>query len=300
VFLALDVVFPWVCDFTLSQLDAQKFVPAMSRARFDRMVSDARRMADSNVPEAVLVLIGVGLGLAGLYRVVPIRGSLPGHSLSAAQTWYALADLPVFQFLLWRSVWRWVIWVRILVGLARMPLDIVPTHPDLCAGLRFLRLPSVAYCVALVFAASAVLCAELATRFSGATVGTFIPLLIALAAAGTLIAYGPLLIFVPQLYRARRFGLLEVGSIATQCGRYFRNTWIEKSMDGTRVDLQPLVSVEQTYRETVKRISIFLIDKRDVITLLVVTLLPALPLIWWHVPSEDWKPLLSVLTGLAP
>jgi hypothetical protein len=193
-----------------------------------------------------------------------------------------------------------VIWVRILVGLARIHLDLVPTHPDLCAGLRFLRLPSVAYCVALVFAASAVLSAELSAHFAGATITTFVPLLAAIALTGTLIAYGPLVLFAPQLYRARRVGLLEVGSIATERGRHFRNTWIERSRDGTRVDLQALASIEQTYRETVKRVSLFLIDKRDLITLLAVALLPVVPVILANVPYEDWTPLINVITGLTP
>src|SRR5690606_4354971 len=108
------------------------------------------------IPEALLVLFALGVGVAALGGHLPIRGLSRGElargDLAPDQIWYALTDLPLFQFLLWRSVWRWAIWVGILVGCSRIELDLVPTHPDRCGGIRVLNLPSIGYCAMLLFA----------------------------------------------------------------------------------------------------------------------------------------------------
>ena len=137
------------------------------------------------------------------------------------------------QFLLWRSLWRWAIWVRVLIGLGRIELDLVPSHPDRRGGISFLRWPSTGYCSMLVFAISSMLCASQVTRFtaSGVTLKTFTPLLIAFAAAGTLIAFGPLLVFSPQLMRARRIGLIEYGRLGAEYGRGFQRRGDLLSLD---------------------------------------------------------------------
>src|SRR5690242_15256568 len=69
-------------------------------------------------------------------------------------------------------------WVRILFGLAWIPLDLVPTHPDRRAGISFLRLPSMGYCALLLFAVASTLCAEWGDRLAlGASLSGFTPLL---------------------------------------------------------------------------------------------------------------------------
>ncbi|MDQ3363809.1 MAG: hypothetical protein M3680_00050 [Myxococcota bacterium] len=100
----------------------------------------------------------------------------------------------MFEFLLFRSLWRWAIWVRVLGGLARIDLD--PMHPDRRGGIAFLRLPSIGYCAMLLFTVASVLCAEWHDlAFFGVTLVSFAPLLVLFAAVGTLVAFGPLLLF---------------------------------------------------------------------------------------------------------
>ena len=301
IFLILDQLFPAVCRYTLAQLLGQGFVPAVAQARVDRVLRSAARLADSLFPEALLALLGLALGVGVLSGVLPVSGLTYRTGLTPDQIWYALTDLPLFQFLLWRSVWRWAIWVRILAGLSLIRLDLVPTHPDRCGGIRFLRLPSVGYCAMLLFAISSVLCAEWGSRFTlGQTLASFKPLLLVFAAVGMLIAFGPLLLFVPQLTRARRHGMLEVGALATFSGRRFRNALLYPQRPLESSQVQELASLEQTYRETVKELSVVLFDRHDLILLLVATLLPVIPVMLMHVPFEDWRELTDLLTGWTP
>jgi hypothetical protein len=300
VFLVIDDLFPTVCGYVISLLMAQKFVPAEQQYRLERVLRSGVRLADSTLPEALLAVGCMGLGVSSLLGFMTIAG-IDLRNPSPAQTWYALTDLPLFQFLLWRSLWRWAIWVRILFGISRITLDLVPTHPDKRGGIRFLCMPSVGYCAGLLFAISSVLCAEWGGRFTlGATIGGFAPLLLAFGTIGVLIAFGPLFLFVLPLYRARRYGLAEVGGIATAAGRRFRDQCLDTTLERDRVDVHALSAVEQTYRETVYELRVVLFDRRDLMLLLLATLAPLLPVMLLYVPFEDWRALAGAAIGFKP
>lgn len=298
--LILDHLFPPLCRYTLGQLASQAFVPRASQPRFERTLQIASRAGDSWIPEAVLALGALGVSLATLSGLFELRG-FSRTNLAADQVWYLLTDLPLVQFLLWRSVWRWLIWVGILVGLSRIELDLVPTHPDRCGGIRVLNLPSLTYCALLLFALSSVLCAEWEVRATvGESVATFGPLLLVLASGGLLLALGPLSLFVPQLFRAKKLGLDELGGLASIGGRRLRAALGEPEQAFDWQCIHAIASTEQSYRETVKAMSLLPFNKRDLIAMVVATLLPILPTLLMHVPPEDWWTLASALTGFKP
>jgi hypothetical protein len=297
VFLILDDLFPAVCGYVITLLMAQNFVPPAEHHRLERVLENGARLANSSAPEALLAVACLGIGVGGLLGMIPLIG-IDHRDLSPAQTWYALTDLPLFQFLLWRSLWRWAIWVKILLGISRIKLDLVPTHPDKRGGIRFLRLPSVGYCAMLLFAISSVLCAEWRGRFTlGATISSFTPLLLAFSGAGFVIAFGPLFLFVVPLYRAKRIGIAEVGGIATEAGRRFRQQCLDTTLERDRVDVHALAAVEQTFRETVDQLKVVLFDRNDVLILLIATLTPLVPVMLLYVPFEDWRNFAGAAVG---
>jgi len=302
VLLALDQEFPRVCRRVLTQLVSQSFVPEAGEDRLDRVLQSAKRLADSSAPEMILAALALSLGVGELAGLLPFSGRSRDAGLTAPSIWFALADVPFVQFLLWRSLWRWVIWTSVLIGLGRIELDLVPSHPDRRGGISFLRWPSIGYCSLLVFAISSMLCASQVNRFtaSGVTMRTFAPLLLAFAATGTLVAFGPLLLFSPQLMRARRNGLIEYGRLGAEYGRGFQRRWFGDQRIGAKIgprSTQPLSDLAAIYRDTIDRFRILLFDKRDMTTLLLATLLPMVPVMLMRVPSEDWSRLLKTLTG---
>jgi hypothetical protein len=104
VLLALDQLFPRVCRSVLTQLATQSFVPEVAEVRFDRALRSGTRLADSSAPELILAALALALGLGELAGVVPLLGRTRESGLSAPHIWYALADVPFVQFLLWRSL----------------------------------------------------------------------------------------------------------------------------------------------------------------------------------------------------
>jgi hypothetical protein len=301
VFLFIDQMFPRGCRMTLAQLAFKSFIPEESEAKFRRILESSTRLANSWVPEALLMLVSIGLGVAALFRLVPASGVSKHDEWTAATVWYTLTDWPFVQFLLWRSLWRWAVWVRVLIGLSLIRLDLVPTHPDRRGGISFLRLPSVGYCAFLLFAIASMLCAEWGERLTlNASLVGFLPLLALFAGVGGLIAFGPLLAFAPQLFRARRRGIIDCGGRACDEGRRFQRRVAEaRAIDepAAAVEVSALCDVGVVYREAVDRLQIVLVDRRDLIALLIATLLPVLPMMLLRVPLDDWRALAGILTG---
>jgi hypothetical protein len=295
-----DHVFPWICRRSLQQLVQQGFVPDSGLPRFEQLYARARRLADAAWPELVLILGAVAVGVAVLIGLLPISGGHYRVSITPAQVWFSLVASPIVQFLLWRSLWRWLIWGRIVIGLSRIRLRLIATHPDRCGGISFLRLPSVGYCATLLFVASSLICAEWGGHAAiGTTILSFKPFLLMFVVVGAAIAFGPLLFFSPQLFRVRLDGVLEHdGLSAEQCWR-FRHTWVEDGREDLleQQDVQSLDSLGAVYRLTVDRIRYVIFDKRDVIVLVLATLLPVLPVMVFHVPAEGWRDLVELLTG---
>jgi hypothetical protein len=301
ILLILDHVFPKVCRQVLELLTGQDFVPPQTLTRLEKALRKAGRATDSPVPEALLALLSVGVGVATYLGYLPLIGFTHQKPLSPAQVWYALVDMPLFQFLLWRSLWRWLIWIRVLYHLSRLDLRLVPTHPDRCGGIAFLRLPSIDYCALLLFAAASVLCAEWSVYLQvGDSLSSFKPLILAFGTLATLVAFGPLLSFSPLLYRTRRAGLLEASNMATAASRRFQQRWIHGEDHGGRsfgFDVQSLAATVQAYRETVEQMRVVMFDKKDLLKLLTATLLPSVPILVRRVPTENWLQLLSLFTG---
>jgi hypothetical protein len=301
VFLFIDHMFPRGSRVILAQLVFKSFIPPAAEPAFQRLMRSASRMADSWLPEALLMAVSIGLGMAALAGLVPASGVPAQGGRTPAQLWYTVTDWPFVQFLLWRSLWRWIIWARILFGLSRIPLALVPTHPDKRAGISFLRLPSVGYCAFLLFAVASILCAEWGDRLtlSASFIG-FAPLLALLVGVGALLAFGPLMAFAPMLFLARRQGIIDCGGRACDDGRRFQRRVVEARAEGTAIaadEMSALADVGAVYREAVDRLQIVLVDRRDVIALLVATLLPVVPMMMTRVPLEDWRELASMLTG---
>jgi hypothetical protein len=302
VLLFLDLAFPRLCNRALLQLSTQGFVPDAAQPRLQRTLQSATRLADSPLPELAIAALSISLSVGSFLRHIPLSAHGLRDLLTAAEIWYTLVALPLFEFLLLRSLWRWVIWVRVLVGISRIDLELDPTHPDHRGGISFLRFPSIGYCEVLLFAIASVLSAEWQGRVElGTTLASFAPMLLAFVTVATLVAFGPLLAFTPQLVRARHTGRIQVAGVAIDLGRRFKRRWVDRTEvarpDDLSADAQGLAAVGATYRDCVERLRWLLFDRYDLVSLVIAAAAPVVPLMIARVPGEDWFALLGTLTG---
>ncbi|MGZ3439488.1 MAG: hypothetical protein ACXVDD_08225 [Polyangia bacterium] len=294
LFLVADLALALQSRKTLERLTAEGFVADDDRARFALVVRRAERLRSAALPGALLLFLALFAGIATLIGWLSPAGAVRGAGpaeLGAARLWFALVGMPLFMFLLCRSLWRWSIWVLTLVALARIRLRLAPGHPDRCGGLGFLVLPSLAFHGPFLFAVSSVLCASwgMQVATAGAPLKQFQSPLAAFVAIGELLAFAPLLAFTPRLFLAARAGLIDYGGLATDYVRRFHRRWMAPAprddLLGTP-DLQSLNDLDTMYRETVQRTGTMVFGPRDLLVLLIVMLLPVLPLLLAVLPVE--------------
>ena len=302
LFLVAQRLLDRVGEVTIARLFDEGFVPASATATVRAMLRRTEAWRDSSLPEAILLAIALGAGAAVLLGWMGPVHELADSRFSPALFWYALVSLPTFQFLLWRSLFHWVLWVRVLVALARTPLRLLPAHADRRAGISFLKAPTVVYCSVMLFATSSVVSASWATRIaSGETLAAFRSLFFAYIFIAMLIAFAPLLLFVPKLMRARIMGLRRYGALVSDYTERFEARWLDPAERpdplGTP-DIQSLADLGTSYHEGPEQIGIFLFARVDWELLWAATLLPAIPLLFMSATALDvLKRILKIMSG---
>jgi len=132
--------------------------------------------------------------------------------------------LVAMLFLGW--VWRLVLVYVLFWRIARLPLSLVPTHPDRTGGLDFIGYMPTAF-VPLVFALGCVLGAHWAHDlvYHDVTVKALQWQMGILVVVAVALSMSPLLVFAGPLRRARMRALLDMGAIAGSQGRLLQRRW---------------------------------------------------------------------------
>ena len=208
----------------------------------------------------------------------------------APKYWYALVSLPVFQFLLFRSLWRWGIWAQLLWRLSRLRLKPIAAHPDLAGGLGFLSLPSAGF--AFVVAGLSATQAGVYTNqilLENAALTSFTSKVVIFTLAAALLALGPLIVFARHLDGCRIIGGIEYGRLATDYTRRFHARWIEGGQRGDLLgsqDIQALAGLA-TSCDVVYRMRPVPFSPMMVIPIAVAALAPMIPVALLRVPVTE-------------
>ena len=275
-------------------------VPTNARLEFDRAVSSAKRLRNSVVAESLLIVFVYGVGVLLVWRryaaldVSSWYGVTSNGRLhpSLAGWWLGLVSLPFFQFLFFRWYYRLFIWARFLWQVSRIQLDLFATHPDRVAGLGFLSGTSRAF-MPLLLAQGALLAGMMADRifYTGASVTQFKIDIVGVVAFAVLAVLAPLLVFSPQLARAKRTAKREYGVLAQRYVREFDNKWLrggtpaaEKFMGSS--DIQSLADLGNSY-QMISETRWIPFDTRTVLQLAITTLVPVLPLTLTMIPLDQ-------------
>ncbi len=216
----------------VSQFLVRGIIPPASEPRFTAIVVSTLRLRDSAIAEVLIFALVLAIG-----HVFTDRTSLQtstwystladgASSDTRAGYWYSWVSIPIFQFIMLRWLFRWGLWVQFLWRVTRLPLRLIPTHPDRAAGLSFLSRVVVAFAPVLT-ALSANIAGVLAGRilYDGASLPTFMLELIVTVVLLALFALGPMCVFIPRLAQVRRQGEFEYGAFATHYVAAFDEKW---------------------------------------------------------------------------
>jgi hypothetical protein len=284
----------------LEQFLERHLIPENAIARFEAAIASAFRLRNSVLAEVLLIAFVYGVGILVVWRHYGALDTATwyatptaeGTQLSLAGTWHRYLSLPIFQFLLVRWYFRLFIWMRFLWQVSRIELRLVPTHPDRVGGLSFLANTVYAFAV-LAVAHGTFLAGILADRILhlGAALPEFKVEVALMVAYLLCLVVGPLMVFAPQLARAKRQGLRDYGTLAERYVREFDAKWLRGGAPADEPfvgsgDIQSLADLGNSY-EVVRTMRLVPITKEAVLRLAAAPLLPLVPLLLTMMPLEE-------------
>ena len=302
IFAAEAVVGPRLRAAGLRFLRADILHPESITA-FREALARVQRRREATLPEILFVL--VALAGASFLTVERLSGLEAGSGATTwrgnileptlAGLWYYMVAMPLVQFFVLRWLWRWAIWAMFLRNLARLRLNLLPTHTDMAAGLGFLGAAHVSMAI-FAFGTSCIIAAETAFRlqFEGLTLSglqTMLPLLVAYLLLVELIVFGPLLLFLPVLAGARREGLRAYGTLVQQHNQLFHDKWI-KGQGSTgesplgHPDMSSLVDLGSSFT-VVREMNVVPVGRRQLLQVAVIACLPGLPVVFLVLPLGE-------------
>lgn len=234
----------------LTQHDMPKAAVAVSRALRRRDLPMAEIVC---VGLSYFVSIASGLALSNADTVSwLVRGTPEVSRLTLAGWWVLSVSGPLFWFLLFRWLWRHLVWALLLREIARLELKTVVTHPDGLGGLAFIGQYPNAF-AGLVLAMSCVVAAAIANAFQhdalrldtyGYVMAAWLAVMLALFAL-------PLLAFRRPLDQLKRRAFLASTAAATRHFRAAERSTLGKNLaahdDAETVDVGDVPNPSNTY-----------------------------------------------------
>jgi hypothetical protein len=227
--------------------------------RFDRAIESAIRLRNSSPVEigilALIYTVGLWLWNSRIAFHTATWYAMPGGrwNLTPAGYWYVFISIPIVQFVLLRWYLRLFIWFRFLWQVSRLNLNLIPTHPDRCAGLAFLGGSSYAF-GPLLFAQGVMLAGVMASRvlYAGQNLMSFKLQIAGVVAFFVFAILLPLAMFTPQMARAKRKGLAEYGQLAQDYVEKFDRKWVRRDGEASEDllgtgDIQSLADLGNSY-----------------------------------------------------
>ena len=282
-------------------------IPEERYQEFDVAIVDTIRGRDSTVAEVILLAItycGAFMSIRFFSSDVSTWQSLvvgSGHRFTLAGYWYALVSIPIYQFLVYRWLWRTFIWCRFLRRVSKLDLQLVANHPDQAAGLGFLGETHRLFAIFIfAYAATASAVATREVLFDRVPIRSYEVPVAALIITLVIIFLGPLFMFAPALLRTRRKGLHEYSTLGCKLGRLYDQKWVKAfSRVGESLlsapDNTSLANYSRDY-ELVDRMRVFPFEPRTAVVLALAGLIPMVPLLATVMPIDEiFKLLLKAL-----
>lgn len=274
------------------------FIPDPERPKVENALLSISKLLHNRGVDVVVILLAVAISVT-IGLLVPSDELLGWHSnallyrgASLARWWHSLVSAPLLLVLLVAWVWRIILWARFLWAVSQVNLRLVATHPDGAGGIMFLVTSIRAFWLH-AFALGTLVAGTVANRVvhNGEPLTNFRMLLAALVATVLVMFVGPLIFFAPGLREARRVAMFKYGQLASEEGRIFEQKWMPQlgSLEHGVLEVPDFSATTDLFAvaSNVYRMRDFPIDIRVVVSLLMVTLMPFIPVVLLAIPLDQ-------------
>jgi len=294
------------------QYIAEVLIPPNEKERF---ITGALRRAkigtDSKLSEIILVL---AIAIYALSPADPTtlfmtqRGSgswlisqKDGKEvLSVAGNWAQYISIPIFQFLLLRWLWRYIVWVILLYRISKVNLILKPTHPDGSGGIGIILLAQRNFLMFFMACGMAISCVMINFLLNtGISFDTLKIQILGYIIFSIIMIIFPLLFFMRKLAKTKYDGLLDLSRAGLNLSNKYEEEWVkpmgtEKNIAEDTVDPSMQVDYSGVYL-LLQDLRIIPIRLGDVMIMAVALYLPFIPIFFIQFSVVE---LLQKLMGL--
>ncbi len=255
----------------------------------------AKKLTNSAITEIILLIIVI------IYTISLVKnntfGELQGgteswmaaanHSLTFAGKWAIFISIPIFQFLFFRWLWRYFVWILLLFRMSKSRIKLKPTHGDKAGGLGIIMMAQRSFNMIFV-TAGVVASGELIVRLMKDP-GSFITVrneIIGYIVVCVILILLPLLFFMGKLLKTKQEALLDLSKLSATLSSKFEREWIneqpiEKRIADNEVDPSMLYDYAGVF-DSVQQMRPFPVTIRDIIGLAIPLFIPFIPLLMIH------------------
>jgi len=216
----------------MGELERAGILPDAEAAKRDEVLARARRLRDAVLPW----ILGLALVVAWSARPLDVSrlhelewdvGAT--HHLGFGAIWYLYVAKPIYTYAVLVWLWRAVQTFLVCLGIARLDLQLAPTHPDRMGGLAELeRLPMAFSLVVLGISTAVAAGWAHGIVYHEVDVRSLGPQAAALVAVLLVVFLSPLVAFALPMSRAKRRGILDYGKLIGDHARMVQRRWIRR------------------------------------------------------------------------
>lgn len=287
--------------------NTDRIIPHSQQGAYNQLVKRLNSLTNSMIPEALILLVFYGLVIIN-WNSLSIFNTSRNYllnensgSLAIGGWYYLIVCSPIFLMLVFRWLWRWLIWVYSIIRISRFKLELDPLHADRMAGLEYLNNVPLTLSYILI-APSALFSAHIGMEiiYQGASLNQYAIPISAYVFMLPIFLFAPLVLFLPKLIRTKSYGIQHFGNTIRTHNIGYRKRWIEGSgkegdeLLGT-MDNSSLSDINGSYAP-VQEMKLFPINLKMVLMSFVMNLIPYLPLIFtYYTISELFNDFLKTI-----
>ena len=197
-----------------------------------------------------------------------------------AGLWYLFIASTMVSFLLYRWVWRFIVWSLFLYRVSCMKLELYASHTDQSGGLAIIGYGQALFAIIFIIMAS-LISSDLASNilYEGEQLVDVRRVVLVFIVISIIVIATPLFFFSSQLVSLKRKSLAEYGELQQQISRDFHQHWIDNKATNLVDSMQPSAMADYSaVYEVISSMRIVPLNPKAVVVLVVVLIVPFLPL----------------------
>ncbi len=197
-----------------------------------------------------------------------------------AGSWFLLVTSPLVSFLVYRWMWRFIIWSIFLKRVSKVKLELRASHTDLAGGLGVIGVGHAIFII-VFFILATLLSSDLAANmlYEEEVLVSVKQIVMVFIVLSIIVIMVPLMFFVRQLVDLKHNALVEYSTLQNQISNDFHKHWIKQEADDMVDSMQPSAMADYSaVFDNVKNMRMVPFDTKMIVFMAGTLLVPFLPL----------------------